>query len=157
MENICIDFDGVIHIMKGYDEHYDGWKNGAIEGELAPGAGEAIEKLQEKYNVIVFTTRDNLTTVSLWLNEHNISCKRVTNHKPEAIAYIDDKGIRFESWDQVMDDIEEHISNEDISINSKIREASQEFRKMLDEIEKEHNIKVKYNLDTYGFVNKVNK
>ena len=153
MENICIDFDGVIHVMKGYTTDYIGWESGKIEGELALGAKEAIEKLQKRYNVIVFTTRDNLTTVSLWLNEHNISCKRVTNHKPEAIAYIDDKGIRFESWDQVMDDIEEHISNEDTEINRKIQDVTKVYKKCIKAIEEEHSVSIKYQLKFMGIEN----
>lgn len=110
MENICIDFDGVIHTMPGYKpEVYDGWKNGAIEGELAPGTKEAIEKLQKTYNVIVFTAREDVMKVRDWIFNCGIHNVKVTNRKVPAVAYIDDKAIRFESWDQTMDDIKEII------------------------------------------------
>lgn len=158
MENICIDFDGVIHIMKGYDEHYDGWKNGKIEGELAPGAKEAIEKLQKTYNVIVFTTRTDLESISRWLVINGI-CGRgiqdiiITNKKPKAVAYIDDKAIRFESWDQVMDDINEHIGNEDAEINRKIQDVTKLYRKCIKAIEKDHKVSILYTLKFEGIEN----
>jgi hypothetical protein len=42
-----------------------------------------------------------------WLSKYGIKdcVKEVTSEKPRAIAYIDDKAIRFESWKQAKIDI----------------------------------------------------
>lgn len=85
--NICIDFDGVLNT-------YDGW---AGENELYtpfPGAKEFIETLREQYKIIIFTTRNN-EKVREWLQEYNIYYDTVTSGKLGAVAYIDDRGIRF--------------------------------------------------------------
>ena len=66
------------------------------------------------YNIIVYTAKakpdrplvNGKTGQELvweWLDKHGIrqNIKDVTYIKPNAVAYIDDKGIRFESWKQI--------------------------------------------------------
>ena len=117
MATVAVDFDGVIHDYKR------GWQDGSIYGEFMPGAVMALSWLMSNYAVFVHTTR-NAGQVARWIEDrsgHGIECvtsvhplpwKRqfwnqrgvllVTNRKLPAIAYIDDRGIRFESWDQAL-------------------------------------------------------
>jgi hypothetical protein len=78
----------------------------------------------ERYAVFVHTTRD-AAQVGRWIKRRScIECEWVTDlrnlpqfwrHrnsllitpvKLPAIAYIDDRGIRFDSWDQALTDLE---------------------------------------------------
>ena len=103
--NIGIDFDKVIHkCSKGYHD-------GTIYDEPVEGSYEALEKISEKYTVIVFTCKakpdrgliNGKTGTELvwdWLEKHDMAkfVSKVTSEKPRAVAYIDDKGHRFKNW-----------------------------------------------------------
>ena len=54
LKNIAIDFDGVIHT---FDK---GWYDGTCYGEPLPGSLEAIIKLSETHNIIIFTIKDTI-------------------------------------------------------------------------------------------------
>jgi hypothetical protein len=117
---VAVDFDGVIHDYKR------GWQDGSIYGEFVPGAVAALSRLMSEYAVFVHTAR-NARQVARWIEDrsgHGIECvttvhplpwKRafwnqrglllVTNRKLPAIAYIDDRAIRFESWPQALADL----------------------------------------------------
>jgi len=109
-KTIAIDFDGVIH------KYSKGWQNGEIYDEPIEGSLEAIIELLEKdYRVTIFTTREFTTEVRRWIIEKMHECKNlkgkaftnekdfnVTNKKPPAIAYIDDRGIRFTNWKDML-------------------------------------------------------
>lgn len=98
-QTIAIDFDGVIH-------NYNlGWLDGSIYDGLKKGAKEAIDLLSKEYEIIVFTSRPNTIEVDEWLKKHGIKVKEVTNTKPIARVYIDDRGLRFENWEQVLKDL----------------------------------------------------
>lgn len=152
MDNICIDFDGVIHIMKGYDNNYDGWKNGAIEGTLVPGAKEAIEKLQKKYNVIIFTAREDIKAVAGWLFNNDIHDVEVTNKKVPAVAYIDDHAIRFIDWESCMNDIEGFVTDAELvrikNIEIEARKHVVELQNTIRSIEIKHNVFIDLEMDT---------
>ncbi len=108
-KNIGVDFDGVIHTCeKGY---YDG----TIYGKVIPGTKKALKKLSEKYDIILFTTKaredrpliNGKTGEELvweWLEKNKLSkyIKQVTSEKPRAVAYIDDKAIKFRGWYEVL-------------------------------------------------------
>ena len=97
-KTIAIDFDGVIH------KYSKGWQDGSIYDEPVEGTLEAIKKLQELgFLIIVFTTRKNTEVVSGWIYKKMGLLLSVTNEKPMAVAYIDDRGIRFEDWDTTID------------------------------------------------------
>lgn len=107
--NIGIDFDKVIHqCTKGY---YDG----TIYDPPVDGVRKALEELSSKYTLIVYTCKaradrglvDGQSGTELvwkWLKEHDLGryVSKVTAEKPRAVCYIDDKGIRFENWDQCL-------------------------------------------------------
>jgi len=111
-QRLMIDFDGVIH---QYTEWNDGKLNGPIEG-----AKEAIDILKQKYKIIIFTTRASKTEngpevteklikdVEDFLNTHEIHFDLITADKMGAMAYIDDKGIRFEGdWNNILNKIQD--------------------------------------------------
>jgi hypothetical protein len=109
--NIAIDFDGVIH------NNDKGWYDGTCYGEPISGSLESIKKLSEEYNIIIFTAKaksdrplvNGKTGVELvqeWCDKYDISkyIVKITSEKPRAILYIDDKGYRFESWEETLRD-----------------------------------------------------
>ena len=109
---IAIDFDGVIH------KNSKGYYDGTIYGNPMVGSYEALEKLSKKYDVVIFTAKakpdrgliNGLTGTQMvwdWLKEYKMDkfVTKVTSEKPRAVAYIDDKGIKFDSWKQTLNDL----------------------------------------------------
>lgn len=109
LKNIAIDFDGVIHT---FDK---GWYDGTCYGEPLPGSLEAIIKLSEVYNVIIFTAKakpsrplvNGKTGVQLvreWLEKYEVIeyVSEITAEKPRSQIYIDDKGYHFQNWQDTM-------------------------------------------------------
>lgn len=110
--NLGIDFDGVIHkCSKGY---YDG----TIYDEPIEGTYQALQKLSKQYTLIVYTCKakpdrglvNGKTGTELvweWLEKHNMSqfVSKVTSEKPRAVAYIDDKAIKFSDWSSCMGEV----------------------------------------------------
>lgn len=111
--NICIDFDGVVHNFdKGY---YDG----TCYGEPIQGSFEAIKQLSEKFNIIIFSSKclpdrplvNGLTGKQLivnWFKHHDMLkyIRDITHFKPRAKYYIDDKAIHFQNnWDKILKQI----------------------------------------------------
>lgn len=112
MKTIAVDFDGVIH------KYNEVWHDGTIYDDPIPGALVGVKMLQKTYAVFVFTTR-NTGDVALWLCEHGIDAVSdhriserlfwnnqelvlVTNRKLPAVAYIDDRAVRFTNWAEVL-------------------------------------------------------
>ena len=109
LKNLAIDFDGVIH---NFDK---GWYDGACYGDPLPGSLEAIKKLSESYNIIIFTAKakpsrplvngkTGTELVREWLEKHNvmIHVSEITAEKPRSQVYIDDKGYHFQNWEDTM-------------------------------------------------------
>lgn len=116
---VACDFDGVIHAYS------KGWQDGSIYDGPVPGAFDALRLLMETYAVFIHTTREP-KPVARWITEHSriktawfevledvpefwneMGTLLVTQRKLPAVAYIDDRGIRFESWGQALDDLAE--------------------------------------------------
>tara|TARA_B100000315_G_scaffold195880_1_gene186905 strand:- start:48 stop:434 length:387 start_codon:yes stop_codon:yes gene_type:complete len=108
-KNISIDFDGVIH------DWSKGWHDGTCYGEPIKGALEAIKLLSKKYQIIVFTAKcrpdrppingkTGKQLVIEWLKKYDLLdyISEVTHEKPRAMIYIDDKGYRFQSWNNTI-------------------------------------------------------
>ena len=96
--NICVDFDGVLN-------NYQGWNGSDELYTIRDGAKEFMEKLNENYNIIVFTVRDN-EKVQKWLEEYNVPFKEVTSIKVGAVCYIDDRGLKFNGdYDETLNQI----------------------------------------------------
>ncbi len=88
-KTVMIDLDGVLN---KYDGKY-------VENELPEikdGAREFIQKLNENYDLVLFTTR-NCLEATRWLIKNKIDkyFKDVTNVKIPAYIYIDDRAVGF--------------------------------------------------------------
>lgn len=109
---IGIDFDGVIHkCSKGF---YDG----TIYDPPVEGVETALQRIAQKYQIIVYTAKakqdrpivNGKTGTELvweWLRDNNLDqfITAVTAEKPRAVAYIDDKGVRFDNWSACLEDL----------------------------------------------------
>lgn len=98
---VAIDFDGVLHAYS------QGWQHGEIYDDPTPGTAEALRRLNIRYRLVVFTARHNLDDVRAWLRLHHLAhyFEDVTNRKPAAIAYVDDRALRFTSWEHTLEDL----------------------------------------------------
>jgi hypothetical protein len=123
-KTVAIDFDGVIH------SYSRGWADGSIYDEPVPGALDAIRDLMAAgIAVFVHTTRTP-EHVAGWLTVRQVRAHSlremaadgepveqfwnrtdlvlVSDRKLPAVAYIDDRGIRFNSWPQALRDLARH-------------------------------------------------
>ena len=111
---IGVDFDGVIH------RNSKGFYDGTVYDDPIEGSLESIKELSKKYDIVVFSAKarkdrmliNGKTGVQLieeWLGKHGFMeyVKEVTSEKPRAVAYIDDKAIRFSSWKQAMQEVDQ--------------------------------------------------
>lgn len=95
---VAVDFDGVLH------SYVTPWIDTAtIPDPPVPGAIEWLNEIAKDFDVVIHTTRgDNLAgqvAVVEWLRKHGFGnggeIKAVTNKKPMALVYIDDRAWRF--------------------------------------------------------------
>ena len=107
---IAVDFDGVLHNPN------KGFHDGTIYGEIIKDAKKSIRCLFDSdWDLVIFTCKANpmrplingKTGVQLiwdWLVEHNLDefISDVVWGKPNAKYYIDDRGIYFNSWEEVI-------------------------------------------------------
>jgi hypothetical protein len=117
-KTIAIDFDGVIH-----NDHL-GFHDGTIYGPPIDGVENALRQISSQYTIILYTCKANpdrplvndKTGIELiweWLDKYNLT-SYITDimwGKPNAIMYIDDKGYRFNNWQDTLSFIKE-VSDE---------------------------------------------
>jgi len=95
-KTIVFDFDGVIHSYKS------GWQGiDNIPDEPVDGIKNVIDELRNKdYEVVIVSTRSADTkgriAMEKWLGKYNIEVDRISDVKPPAIVYIDDRAITFD-------------------------------------------------------------
>jgi hypothetical protein len=105
-KTIAVDFDGVIH------QYSKGWHDGTCYDKPIEGSFEALIELDRRgYNVVVFSTREP-EQMKEWFFKWAYKIESIegeeapniefTNKKPPAIAYIDDRGIRFTNWKDIL-------------------------------------------------------
>jgi hypothetical protein len=101
---LAVDFDGTIA-----DSYPDGQWIGAKMPAPMPGALDALLKLRQAgYRMVVFSHRAESSfgrdLIGRFLNEHRIAnlFEGVVSVKPQADAYIDDRGIHFSSWASIL-------------------------------------------------------
>jgi hypothetical protein len=112
---VGVDFDKVVHAYRR------GWHDGTIYDGPVDGAFEGLDALMMQHSVFIFTSRDP-KSVSEWLAKAGFATTTevpargfwdergrllVTNRKLPALAYLDDRGVRFTSWDQALADLRE--------------------------------------------------
>lgn len=104
---LAFDFDGVIHIG------YDGWRDGTIYGTIDHELMAYIAQLMSAYDIIISSTRP-AAQIAQFLTAHGYkACPfegifwhsadtiGVTNLKPAAVAYIDDRAVRYTGMAQL--------------------------------------------------------
>lgn len=88
---LAIDFDGVVH---DYKNPLVGRRMGApIEG-----AKSALAKLARRNTIIIFSVWGDSPAMKEWLDFYQIKYHKITNVKPMADIYLDDKALRFSNW-----------------------------------------------------------
>jgi len=112
--NIAVDLDGVV-----FEYDPTEWKGIEHFGKLIEGALSALMMLKKMgHTIIIYTTRLNPAVNSKYTKEQllNLVEKELirqaipydsieTEGKPYAHLYIDDRALRFESWNQVLEEI----------------------------------------------------
>lgn len=94
-KTVVLDFDGVIHNMN------NGWQNGKIYGKPVDGIKEAIEEIiNANYIVVIVSARSatykGIESMKKWLKENEIPYHSISNTKPPAHCYVDDRAIVFD-------------------------------------------------------------
>ena len=103
---IAIDFDGTIH------KYSKGWHDGSIYDTPIEGCFEALNQLwKDGYEIVIYTCRANskecLSDLFKWMYAWQDELQlpfvfTVTSQKPVAKCYIDDRGIRFTNWKDML-------------------------------------------------------
>ena len=109
---IAIDFDGVIHSFEY------GYHDGTIYGTPIPGSKESLERLSQKFTLILYTAKakpdrplvngkTGIELVQEWLVKYELDkyFVEITAEKPRCLCYIDDKAIQFTSWDNTLEEL----------------------------------------------------
>lgn len=97
---LAVDFDGVLH--KYSKKFYDG----TLYDLPVEGARVAMAKLHKKWWLYIYTTRAQTKKgkeeIERWLKKYKIPFDEVVYTKPVAVAYIDDRAIHFDNWEQAI-------------------------------------------------------
>lgn len=98
---IAIDFDGVLHAYS------KGWLDGSCYDDPNDGTAAALRELRLRYRLVVLTARHDLDAVRTWLLKHGLLhfFEDITNRKPAAAVYLDDRALKFTSWAAALDEI----------------------------------------------------
>jgi hypothetical protein len=110
-KTIAMDFDGVINSYKS------GWKGPTETDEPVLSAAESISSLFNRgYRLIIFSTRaqtpEGVETIREYLRKHTendllVNSIEITDRKPIADVYIDDRAIPFTgNWEETLEKIE---------------------------------------------------
>jgi capsule biosynthesis phosphatase len=110
---IAIDLDGTICPLKRANKSY-------ADLEPFPGAADRIRELRAAGHYIIILTARNMSTcegnvgkvmknigkITLdWLERHNVEYDEIHFGKPNAEVYIDDRALRFSSWQEISEDL----------------------------------------------------
>lgn len=90
---ICVDLDGVLNMYAGWTGQYENYA-------VRDGAREFLEELNAAgFHVVVCTAQpsERLMEIEAWFLENNLRdlVHMITNQKPPAVAYVDDRALRF--------------------------------------------------------------
>lgn len=112
MKTLAVDFDGVIH------KHDGNFGDGVPKFAPMEDAQYALEHLMKAgYKVVIFSTRlsphwgetdqkKQQYVMGQWLEDNGfvegVHYAAMTGCKIPAIAYIDDRGVRFTNWKDII-------------------------------------------------------
>lgn len=107
-KTVAIDFDGVINSYKS------GWKGPAETDEPVPGAALAINTLVDRgYKVVIYSTRagspEGKKAIARYLSDMDVEPRviEITDKKPIADVYIDDRAVTFDgNWPAMLERVE---------------------------------------------------
>lgn len=109
-KTVSVDFDGVLHTYRS------GWTGPKPTDPPEPGALEFVEHLIAigLKPVIVSSRADNdegVQHIKNWLDEHGFPALQVSHSKVQAIAYVDDRAVRYDTgsgaWPAVLEQIKD--------------------------------------------------
>jgi hypothetical protein len=93
---VAVDCDGVLHA------YTSPWENAhTLPDEPVEGAIDWLHEMVKRFNVAILTTRgetpEGCAAVMTWLRKHGYTGPdlEVTHEKVPALAYVDDRAIRF--------------------------------------------------------------
>lgn len=100
---VCLDFDGVLHWYR------KGWHDGTIYDVPRPGALKTVLELERRNcRVVVCTAGREPVEVEHWLAQYGFPMLEVTNRKPPAIAYVDDRAVAFTGdWSAMLEQVQD--------------------------------------------------
>lgn len=121
-QTVVFDFDGVISTYE------NGWQGAhVINDKPVDGIRKVMLQIKNEYKVVILSSRCSTEkgkeVLIEWLDEHLIPYDEVTDKKPQALAYIDDRAICFrgdttslykqikklEPWNNRFDEIVKYI------------------------------------------------
>lgn len=88
-KTVCVDFDGV---LSESIHRFDPTDCGAL---IEEGKQLVLELHRKGYRIVILTARQKHDIVEHFLTANGIPYDEVTNVKPPAVAYIDDKAVSF--------------------------------------------------------------
>lgn len=94
-KTVVFDFDGVIH------SYTSGWKGvDVIPDPPVSGIREALTEIKEDYKVVIVSSRtsslEGKNAVEQYMKRYCLPYDDITDTKPPAIVYIDDRAICFD-------------------------------------------------------------
>lgn len=101
---VSVDFDGVIHT------YASGWTGYEPTDGPEPGAKEfLVELLARGIEPVIVSSRadtpEGRDAIRSWLHLHGFPHLQVTHEKVKAVAYIDDRAIRYDTGSGAWDDV----------------------------------------------------
>ena len=100
-KTIMVDLDGVICNEERVFER-------PLAAPIA-GAREALAKLRtEGHTIVVYTARGwaEYRVTKQWLDDHGMAYDAIHMGKPIAHVWIDDRALRFRSWEQALRELD---------------------------------------------------
>lgn len=107
LHTLAIDFDGVL--MDKTNSVLNLSSAGLCIGYPMLGVEEGVKRLASRYELVVFSARASVPegreAIEKWLELWRLAhyFKFVTHEKINALAYLDDRGVRFENWDSTLE------------------------------------------------------
>lgn len=107
-KTVAVDFDGVIH------SYTSGWTGPRPTDPPVEGAREFIDALHNAgFNVVIYSSRADTPRgrkhIEHWLLDHEFPVMEITDRKPMAVAYVDDRAVPYSvdrPWADVLTDVE---------------------------------------------------